>query len=68
MAHGKAPKLTSWIFCRASKSTSILVPEWYGGQLLVVLQNHIESVEKKSEKNVGKVKTKQKLFMHNMEI
>lgn len=33
MPHGSPPKLTSWIFYRASMSTSILIPKWCSGQL-----------------------------------
>lgn len=33
MPCGRPPKLTSWIFYRASMSTSILIPKWYSGQL-----------------------------------
>lgn len=31
--HGSPPKLTSWIFYRASMSTSILIPKWCSSQL-----------------------------------
>lgn len=33
MPHGSPPKLTSWIFYRASLSTLILIPKWCTGQL-----------------------------------
>lgn len=51
--HGSPPKLTSWIFYRASMSTAILITKWYSGQLYgggVYLSGYYRSIEIHREK------------------